>query len=177
MVSQTIVWAITTIIVILIYIWLFTKIFKQYKRLKDPVYLKKVIENKEWGGKPITEELIKKMTFLTLTAGIILNIIAFYLLFSIKTQFWAGVFALGIIMLYGAYAWMKYNKRKAIKETDTKFTSIYTRALTILLVVFVIIALIFKDYFMSSPIFEIWIIAIALGIILSSEYHEYRIRE
>ncbi len=99
------------IIVMLIYFWLFNQIWEQYKKLKNPIYVNKNISSADWMGKPITLELIKKMSIFTSILAITSFLISIYILFTMGTnKGWAVLTAVGLILLYAASLWINYNR-------------------------------------------------------------------
>lgn len=148
---------------------------KQYQKLKDPFFIKKTLSNREWMGKPITPELIKKMTLLTGIFAAISFLISLYILIDMGTnQGWATLTALGLILLYASILWGNYIQRQSkvkINRSNIAFTSIYTRIGLILFIVIVFIVSFFKNIAMKTPYFQIWIIGLAILIIFGSEIH------
>ena len=160
-------------IVILINIWIAYRIRKQYLRLKDPVYVKTLMESKTWMGRSVTPKLVKKMSISTLIGAFVFGAIAFYILFSMgPNPMWAAFLAFGIIMAYGTYAWMNYTKtqeKTVINASTIQTSSKLSRLLIIPIILLIILGYSFKNWMMSSPVFQIWIIGFAVFVIFSSE--------
>jgi len=163
------------ILLMLIRIFLYGSIYKQYKKLRDPVYLKKEVYNQKWMGKPVTSGLIKKMSALTLISAGIFFLLSLYVLIDMgPNQLWAMLFALGIILAYASSLWINYTRRQnrvKANRSNLEFTSVYSQIFMLIFIGVAIFVSLFREISMRAPYAQIWMISLALFIVIGNEIH------
>jgi hypothetical protein len=177
MITMNAIIGITIIILMFLFVgymqfWFFRKYSKEYKKINDPKYVKDAYTNLKILGKPVTQKRILMMIIiLTIICGL-LWAGAIYVFFKQGfNQLCGGLFAFGLIFAYAAYDWGHYEKRRPVlNEENIKKLSNYNKAFIIILLVLALPMNLFpKNIFVSSPIFQILIISLAVIFIITKE--------
>ncbi len=160
-------------IAVMINVWLFRSMRTEFRKLNDPNYIKSMLEAKTQHGVPITPKFIKKMTISTFIGSIVTVAISLYILIMMgPNQMWSVFLGMGILLAYVGHGWFNYTETKkniVVNDSTIKTSTKWAKIGAWIIIPVIIAGTLFKEWMMSSPVFQIWFLGMAISIVIASE--------